>query len=247
MQSTSAAAVFLGILLLFAPPATAEGPPEPSAKTSGPAEGSPEDPPEDPPETSGPAEGPLETAEGPPETAGTAEGPLDPASRIRDLRAPFDGWTSLVNRNSGLVLGIAGSSDANGARVIQWPLVRMSNGQAIPDQDWLWVRRGSDVHVSFRNAGTWAGTPNAPGSWKALSIARGSTANGAKAIQWPYSAEIQDQQWLVDDRGNGYFRLVNVRSGKCLGIPRASTARGVQAIQWSCNNSHDQQWWWLDT
>lgn len=41
---------------------------------------------------------------------------------------------------------------------------------------------------------------------------------------------------------DGYFRVVNVNSGKCLGVSGSSLGNGTQIVQWDCNGSEDQQW-----
>ncbi|WP_328469277.1 RICIN domain-containing protein [Actinoplanes sp. NBC_00393] len=154
---------------------------------------------------------------------------------------PGDGWRMIERKTTGLVLGISGSSDANGGKVIQWTKdIVGPDKQAAPNQDWLIVDRGNG-YISLRNAGT----PD----WKAMGVSGGRTDNGAPIIQWTYDTSNHDQQWkrvyLPND--TGFFQLKNRKSGKCLAIPGDSPNKGVQAIQYTCITYQlDQLWQWED-
>ncbi|GAA3654853.1 hypothetical protein GCM10022224_017340 [Nonomuraea antimicrobica] len=74
-------------------------------------------------------------------------------------------------------------------------------------------------------------------SGKCLAIAEGSTANGARAIQWTCNGKAE-QRWHWS---NG--RLVNEKSGKCLAIGNDSEAAGAPAIQWTCGPGLEQRWY----
>ncbi|MFF9808358.1 RICIN domain-containing protein [Streptomyces coeruleorubidus] len=50
-----------------------------------------------------------------------------------------------------------------------------------------------------------------------------------------------NQQWLLQDQGNGYHRLVARHSGKCLDVENGSTANGARLIQWNCGTGANQQ------
>jgi len=101
------------------------------------------------------------------------------------------------------------------------------------------------------NAGT--GSPNrllysrlgarlvARHSGKCLDVSGASTADGASVIQWTCSGGT-NQQWSVQDAGNGYVRLVARHSGKCLDVGGASTADRASVIQWTCTGATNQQW-----
>ncbi len=146
---------------------------------------------------------------------------------------PDDNWSSVYNGNSGLFLAVAGSSNANGAKVVQYHQLLQSNGTPIPDQDWLFVPRGGGYY-SLRNAGT--------SDWKALAVAGHSDENGAKVIQYSYQPSNTDQQWYANPLGDNIFQFINRNSGKCLAIPGGSPDAGVQAIQYTCRVSTEQLW-----
>lgn len=72
-----------------------------------------------------------------------------------------------------------------------------------------------------------------------LSVAGGgSTANGAKAIQWTCNGG-GEQAWAWSGH-----RLVNYKSGKCLSVSGGgSTANGAELVQWTCNGGAEQDWY----
>jgi hypothetical protein len=77
-------------------------------------------------------------------------------------------------------------------------------------------------------------------SGKCADISGGSTADGAKVVQFTYSGTAS-QKWIFEDAGNGFYKFKNVNSGKYLDINSASTADGANAIQYTSNTGLNQQ------
>jgi hypothetical protein len=82
-------------------------------------------------------------------------------------------------------------------------------------------------------------------------VSGGSTANGAKVIQWngPYvpggsGAYRTEQEWQVyDTNGDDWFFLINAKSQKVMAVSGGATANGSGVIQWDRQDSNtDQQW-----
>jgi len=71
-----------------------------------------------------------------------------------------------------------------------------------------------------------------------LDVSGGSTANGAKVIQW-YGQGSGNQRWNFVDQGNGRTAIVNQNSGKCL---TTDGVAGHQPYQFTCVGSPLQQW-----
>jgi len=46
--------------------------------------------------------------------------------------------------------------------------------------------------------------------------------------------------------GGGYYRLINVGSGKALDVYGFSTQNGGNVVQWQDLNGHNQQWQFID-
>lgn len=173
--------------------------------------------------------------------ADAAAQPVRPVPLNQVSRDPGDGWFVLRNTNSGQVLAVAGGSDANAARVIQWPLRTQGDGQANPEQDWLFVDR-LNGWWSFRNAGT--------ADRKAMAVNGGSAQSGAAIIQWPYNPASPEHVWgFYDAPGypQGHYQIRSYKhQNMCIAIPGASRTQGVGAVQWPCSNGPEQVWTILD-
>lgn len=76
-------------------------------------------------------------------------------------------------------------------------------------------------------------------SGKCIDISAGSTADGARAIQYDCWGG-DNQEFAVDSMGNGQYRLRNVLSGKCLGTVNAATNNGAALEQRTCGANDSQ-------
>ncbi|MEV5434691.1 RICIN domain-containing protein [Streptomyces sp. NPDC052682] len=101
------------------------------------------------------------------------------------------------------------------------------------------------------DAGTWSagsGLPSAgvhtltnANSSLVMDVSSGSTATGAKIIQWPSNGGT-NQQWTLTRVADNVYTLKSVKSGLCLDVPNQSTTTGVQLQQWTCTGGANQQW-----
>ncbi|WP_329258058.1 RICIN domain-containing protein [Streptomyces pseudovenezuelae] len=82
-------------------------------------------------------------------------------------------------------------------------------------------------------------------SGKCLDITDNSAADGAVALQYTCNGGL-NQQWRLQDAGDGYVRLVAQHSGKCLDVSGGSTADGAFVNQYRCTTSTNQQWLFQD-
>jgi alpha-L-fucosidase 2 len=80
-------------------------------------------------------------------------------------------------------------------------------------------------------------------SGKVLDVYGGSTADGAKVVQWSWTGGT-NQQWRLEPNSDQSFRLVSRGSGKVLQNPGGSTTQGTQLDQWS-DTAGTHQWWRL--
>lgn len=69
----------------------------------------------------------------------------------------------------------------------------------------------------------------------------GATADDVAIIQWD-DAGGTNQQWMLLDTGDGYFKIGNVRSGKVIGVRGDSTADLAAIVQQTDANNLSQQW-----
>ena len=133
-------------------------------------------------------------------------------------------YEKIVNKNSGLVLGIANASTSAGAQALQW------NDNGTADHLWQIVDAGGGyVKIVNKNSGLVLGITNA------------STSAGAIALQWSDNGAA-DHLWQLVNAGGGYVKIVNKNSGLLLGITNASTSAGALALQWSDNGTADHLW-----
>lgn len=77
-------------------------------------------------------------------------------------------------------------------------------------------------------------------SGKVADVKGASQDNGVTILQWPYK-ESANQQWIVEDAGNGYYKLKSKNSNKCMDVNGGSTADGAPLIQWPYVNGQNQQ------
>lgn len=81
-------------------------------------------------------------------------------------------------------------------------------------------------------------------SVKCMSVAGGSTADGARIVLATCNRSATEQIWTQENRdAEGYYRYRNSKSGKCVSVSGGgSTAAGAAIIQWTCNGAAEQQW-----
>jgi mannan endo-1,4-beta-mannosidase len=69
----------------------------------------------------------------------------------------------------------------------------------------------------------------------------GINNNGAH-LQNYHCTGSGEQKWRLVNRGNGYYWVVNKRSGKCMDVRGAWTVTGADVWQWDCANVPQQEW-----
>jgi len=123
----------------------------------------------------------------------------------------------IQNLNSGLVLGVAGASTAEGADIVQWT----NNGS--PDQGWILALQSNGAYlISDVKSGDVIGVSSA------------SISQGAPLVQWPMNGS-PDQEWRFTPSGsqlahNG--RQVRIADGDCRQFNQRRRASDSMAGQW---------------
>jgi len=135
----------------------------------------------------------------------------------------------IKNVNSGLVLGIAGASQAAGAKVIQWA----DNGTT--DHLWHFMPMGNGRY-NIENMLT----------HQVLGVTNASTADGAQVVQWSDNG-TSDHLWIVTQAASGNFLIQNANSGKYLEVYMASTANTATIDQWGLTGCTCQEWQLVNT
>lgn len=103
-------------------------------------------------------------------------------------------------------------------------------------RDWLWDNIGSPMPIS----GKYYMLRNKQ-SRQVIDVFSFRQENGADVVQWP-GFDNKNQQWLLEDMGNGYYTLTVKHSGKALTVRDASTQNGAQIEQYEKNGSDAQLW-----
>ncbi len=82
-----------------------------------------------------------------------------------------------------------------------------------------------------------------PGS-RAVGIDGGKTENGANVNLWD-DKSVEQQRFKFEYHEDGYYTIVNVKSGKLLDVVGSGMASGTLVDQWEDNGGHDNQKWIL--
>jgi hypothetical protein len=128
----------------------------------------------------------------------------------------------LINRYSGKVLEVRGSSTVNDGPVVTWA----NNGTFT--QQWALVADSGFVTLTNRNSG------------KVLEVPRSSTAEGTQLVQYDANGTAT-QQWQLKPTGDGYYQwLVNRNSGKVAGVRAAGDGSAV--TQQTLDSGYGQHW-----
>ena len=127
-------------------------------------------------------------------------------------------YYQLIDRKSGMALGVAGGSTAAGASVIK----ETPQNPATAEELWQFVsNRDGFYHIVNKNSGL------------ALGIAGGSNngAWGSDLVQWSYGGSL-DQMWCIEPSESGYYKLCSRNSDQVLGIASPDNRSGIAATTW---------------
>lgn len=149
------------------------------------------------------------------------------------------GTYRLVNRHSGLVIGMSAES----ARP----------AETTPGRSWT-DTSGSGVggaRTAAEQTLTLTPVGEAPGSLdgvrtlvtggKALDNPGHSTTPGTQLITYAANGGA-NQKWRFTRQPDGSYQLVNAESGLCADVDGGSTAAGAKVIQWTCTGGTNQRW-----
>ncbi|MBN1186209.1 MAG: RICIN domain-containing protein [Bacteroidales bacterium] len=147
-----------------------------------------------------------------------------------DIQPVINGRYILVNRNSGMVMEVAGGSSTAGANVQQ------GTYSGATYQQWNVTPVDSRIGGDFSYF-----TFTAVNSGKAPDITNWSLDNGGNIQVWD-DVKGANQQWYLDYAGDGWFYIRSRHSAKCLDVYNASTSAGGNICQWDKLGGTNQQW-----
>jgi hypothetical protein len=137
----------------------------------------------------------------------------------------LEGKFTLEAKHSGLALDVPGQSTDNGVQVHQFE----PNGTVAQIFTLMPVSGGLHKIVNVGNGKTLEGDP------KQLMV------EGAKVQQWDFYGG-QNQLWVIEESGNGYYSIINYVSNKALSVRDASQESGAVIEQQSYTAAAHQQW-----
>lgn len=150
-----------------------------------------------------------------------------------DIQPAIEGRYILVNRNSGMVMEVAGGSSTAGAAVQQ----NSNSGKTY--QQWKVTPVNSRIGGDFSYF-----LIHAAHSGKSLDVLNWSLNNGVDIIAWD-AAEGANQQWYLEYAEDGWFYIRSRHSACCLEIANSSSTAGARIQQREKNGSANQQWRFL--
>ncbi|MFC1413532.1 RICIN domain-containing protein [Streptacidiphilus sp. N1-12] len=149
------------------------------------------------------------------------------------------GTYRLVNRYSGLVLGMS-SSSGRAAETTPGRYWTNATGSTVGGS-----RTAAEQTLTMTAVGTTggslAGTHTLVTGGKALDDPNHSTTAGTQLITWSANGGA-NQSWTFTQQPDGSYQLVNGESGLCADVSGGSTAAGAKVIQWTCTGGGNQHW-----
>lgn len=150
-----------------------------------------------------------------------------------DIQPVINGRYILVNRNSSMVMEVAGGSTAAGANV------RQGNNLGQTYQQFNVTPVDSRIGGDFSYF-----TITAVHSGKSFDIYNWSLSNGGNIVVWD-DAKGGNQQWYLDYAEDGWFYIRSRHSAKCLEVANDSKIVNANIQQWEKDGGANQQWRFL--
>lgn len=148
-----------------------------------------------------------------------------------NLKKQSDGSFSILNVKTGKAVYLVGGNTALGTYIAQ------STYSGSINQRFYLVETSATAHTYSRTYTIRAAKKTS----LALEISEASTLSGANARLYTYSGGAS-QKFRLMYSGGGYYRIVNVHSGKVLGIKDDSKANGTNVRQAAWKASSGQRW-----
>ncbi|WP_406193248.1 RICIN domain-containing protein [Kitasatospora sp. NBC_01560] len=150
------------------------------------------------------------------------------------------GTVRLVNRYSGLVLGLsaAGGRPAETTPARSWTDItgsQVGGARSAAEQTLTLTPTGPVTDPPLD------GTHSLAAAGKALDNPGHSTGQGTQLVTWTPNGGT-NQSWTFTRQSDGGYRIANAESGLCMDVSGGSTTAGAQVIQWACTGGSNQRW-----
>lgn len=149
------------------------------------------------------------------------------------------GTYRLVNRYSGLVIGLSG---VTGRLAETTPVRAWTDTAGTPVGG---ARTAAEQTLTVTAAGTSAASLNGGHTistgGRAVDDPGHSTTAGTQLITYTANGGT-NQTWAFTQQSDGSYELRNTESGLCADVSDGSTAAGSKVIQWTCTGGTNQHW-----
>ena len=150
-----------------------------------------------------------------------------------DIQPVINGTYALVNRNSGMVMGVANGLTSAGA------LIRQAAYTGAKYQQWNVIPVDSRIGGDFSYF-----TFTAVHSGKSLDVYNWSLEDGGTLDAWD-DTKNANQQWYLEYAGDGWFYIRSRHSAKCIEVANSSVAPNASILQREITGGKNQQWRFL--
>ncbi|MET9361279.1 RICIN domain-containing protein [Streptomyces sp. NPDC006632] len=146
----------------------------------------------------------------------------------------------LVNRYSGLVLGLSAKS----GRLAETTPTRSwsdTTGGSVGGSRTAAEQTLALTVTGAATGGSLDGTHTLSASGASLDDPGHSTEQGTQLITWSPNAGA-NQNWVFTRQPDGSYQIVNAESKLCADVTASSHAAGAKVIQWACTGGANQHW-----
>jgi O-glycosyl hydrolase len=138
----------------------------------------------------------------------------------------FPGYYNIVSRNSNKGLDVADNATNSGSRIQQYDI---NNGG------------GNNQRWRFESAGNGNYYIRVKSTQMCLATENNSTGDGIKVVQRSL-ASSNEFKWTITSLAGGFYKVINLNSGKALDVESVSTSNGASIQVWTYNGGNNQQW-----
>ncbi|MFG3101065.1 RICIN domain-containing protein [Streptomyces sp. NPDC048182] len=153
------------------------------------------------------------------------------------VRNTSGGTYRLVNRYSGLALGIS----ADSSRPAETTPARFWTGSGGVGGSRTAAEQTLGLTAAGTAPGNLDGVHTLAAGGKALDVPDHSTTAGTQLITYTPNSGA-NQQWRFTRQSDGSYEMANVESGLCADVSDGSTTAGAKVVQWTCNQGANQHW-----
>jgi glucosylceramidase len=156
----------------------------------------------------------------------TATSTITVTSVVTPPTGAFPGYYNIISRNSNKGLDVADNATNNGARIQQYDI---ANGGG-DNQRWKFVDAGAgNYYIIAKSTQLYLATEN------------NGTGDGVKVVQRSL-ANSNEFKWTITNLGGGFYKIINLNSGKALDVEGVSTSNGANIQVWTYGGGSNQQW-----